>query len=415
MKRLRTWLVRLIGLALLVALVAAVVGVFMARTIARTLVSGQLEAIGIEVASLDVERVGLHEIRLGRLDLGPRSWLTAGTVAATYEPAELLEGRVETVEVTGAVWTVRVVDGEVDWGVPRSDATEGDVLDLPFDHVTLDSCTLRLVIDDDVRDVAVSGTVSRLDPHGATADLVLGHAGTEVEVDGQVGFGTGGLSGQADLVLTKGSLGSLPLEDGGAAIALSPDGTLAIDDLHWSMGEYGHFRADPFSIDLQEPVVAAELDVEAAALGPWLMLLSNGRAHGEGTLRGRLEVGYDRRLRQPLSFGEGLLEAEPASGWVVIGGDEIRELLEASDPRFRDPSFSDDVGDRIVLALKDFAFTVLRLQFLEEHGDTILRIELAGRGRAGVDPIEIGSLTLNIRGFADYLYLAVMLGKEFNP
>ena len=415
MKRLRTWLLRLLGFTALVALVAAVVWMIMGKTIARTLVSSRLEEMGIEVTRLEVERVGLHEIRLAGLDLGPRSWLTAGPVTATYEPGKLVEGRLETLRASGAVWTVRVSEGEVDWGLPLSGGTDGDVLDLPFRRLDLESCTLRLVLEEEIRDFAISGTVARLGPHEVTAELVLGHTGTTVELGGHLGFGTGGLSGRLELGLVEGSLGALPLAGGGALVAFAPDGTLAIDDLHWSMGEYGRFRADPFSIDLREPAVAVELSAEEAALGPWLTLLSNGRARGEGTLRGKVEVGYDPRRRQPLSFGEGLLEAQPASGWIVIGGEEIRELLEASDPRFRDQVFSDDVGERIILALKDFAFTVLRLRFTEENQDTILRIELAGHGRGGEDPIELGSLTINVRGFAAYFHLAVMLGKEFNP
>ncbi len=234
-----------------------------------------------------------------------------------------------------------------------------------------------------------------------------------------------GVSGLAPPVTTRpqrltfghGRIGKLPLTNGHATLSLAKDGTLAVESLGWRMGEYGEFRAAPFVLAVKKPAFATEITASGMALGPWLALLTSDRVRAEGSVHGSLELRYDStRSDRPITIGAGLLEAQPATGWVVIGDEkQLRALLEASDPRFRNRKFSDDVGDRIVAALQDFSFTTLRLRFLDDKQGTLVRIELAGRGRRGAEPLELGSLTLNVRGFDEYLYLAVMLQKELGP
>ncbi len=284
----------------------------------------------------------------------------------------------------------------------------------------------RLLLGDQAADWRVDGTIGlegRIDFDGSTraAHLDARISGGSLESPA-LGVEIGGIEGAARLsgltppvsepssiTFSGGRAGSLPLSEGEVRVSLDESGMLTVSELRWQMGEYGRFEAEPFSVSPDLLAVRTRITGSEMGLGPWLALLTRERAEGKGTLRGAVTVDYDPSRRGPvLALGPGMLEAHPPAGWIRTGGrEEVRDLLAASDPRFGEDGLDAEVGDRIADALRDFDFTLLGLEFIEEAGGTLLRAEIAGRGRHGEEPLEIGSLTMNIRGFEEYLSLAL--------
>jgi hypothetical protein len=75
-----------------------------------------------------------------------------------------------------------------------------------------------------------------------------------------------------------------------------------------------------------------------------------------------------------------------------------------------------------VQALTDFEYAMFKFEFIPEDGGTMLRIQTSGQGRQD-NPIPIGRLTINVRGFEDavngYLrfdaWLDRMKNRGLNP
>lgn len=256
------------------------------------------------------------------------------------------------------------------------------------------------------------GSVSRDD-----GEIALSGIDGSIELDRITPLLTPGVQ---RITLEGGRLGEVTVTGGEIEIRADGDGLVRFERFIASMGEYGVFEADPFTIDPTAPVLDTTIAARNMSLKLWLELIAEDRVRGEGTLAGRIHVGWDAARPQQFTIEDSTLAAQPSRGSITISEEhDLRDLLEKSDPRFRDDEFMSTVGEKIVAAVQDFAFTSLTLDFEETADGTEFHIVTRGRGRQGEGSQEIGSLTLNIHAPFRVLYLAVMaperLKQFFDP
>lgn len=196
---------RLLAASVLIVILA-LAGWFGARySVARWAAQRALAAAGLEPATFQVQSVGLNAIHITNLSIGTKPWLTAGSVDVTYTLPGVLAGRVSTLGVQGARWTVRERDGVIDWGMAPKKTSGPLTLALPCDRVDLRESVIRVIVDDATHDMPITGQLSPLEPDGIAGRfdvLALGRTVTivaeaktttevfTVEVEGSAGYPT---------------------------------------------------------------------------------------------------------------------------------------------------------------------------------------------------------------------------------
>jgi hypothetical protein len=210
-------------------------------------------------------------------------------------------------------------------------------------------------------------------------------------------------------------VGKLEVDGGDIAFQVQDVSGTRVEDLRWSMGAYGDFRASPFSMHLLHPQFESTLRASNVGVGAWLDLLSDGRASSDGMLSGTIALRVDSSLRQPVRVLGGHLEGQPSAGNVAV---EDARMLS----RFLDRSAAHAVAQeqwevvrtRLVDALADYRYSMLQVDFLPEDDDVTCRIQTSGRGRRGEEAQEIGLLTINVRHFNEVLNEVMLFHAAFS-
>lgn len=201
------------------------------------------------------------------------------------------------------------------------------------------------------------------------------------------------------IVVQKARIGELDVEDANIQFQLAAADRLNIEKAIWSMGEYGRFAAAPFSLNPADPRFETTLAGQNINLGRWLDLLTNGRAKGEGLLKGTVNVAFAPGARDAIQFGEGVLQQQ-ADGWVHIAdADLLAQTLSHARPASLSAEQWQQVQGKVREALRDYQYSVMRIDFIPHDDDVLCRIQTSGRGRKGPDPLEFGLLTVNVNNF----------------
>jgi hypothetical protein len=404
---------RLLGLAIVGAALAVAAWSLGRHIAARWIVERALGAAGLTPATFRIHSVGFGGLRLENLSAGATPTLTAETVDVRYSIGDLLSGRVRTIGVSGARWTVIMREGAVDWGT-QAGASDGapPALVLPFDRVELTDSVIRLVIDGTPLDVPINGHLGWAGPgavsarvdlrgpaHWHAADL---NAGLQwATASATVRAGGGGLSLADGVLSIRGgsvSAGDFMLSEARLdAVVRAPD-ALEITSLEAVIGDGGTIEAAPFTVDLRAPSVRTRMAVANMSLADWLPLITGDYATGQGRLSGYADFGMDWiGGRSRMTGLTGLLRADPQHGFIQVKDAEVvAGLLERQDPRFATDEAMRSVRDKIVAALQDFAFHTLSVDLSRRDRRTIALTRLSGFGRHGTDPQGI-NLTLDLQ------------------
>jgi len=149
--------------------------------------------------------------------------------------------------------------------------------------------------------------------------------------------------------------------------------------------------------------------VRGVDLNQVLALAAPGRAVGAGRLSGEMPL-HVTWPPMAVTLGEGRLHADPPEGWVrILDRSAIAATIGTggvTDAALR---------VRVVDAVQEFAFNHFELTTSRVNGELLTRAEVAGRGRNGQDPLEIGSLVFRIHGLEDGLAQALRLSAGTPP
>lgn len=212
------------------------------------------------------------------------------------------------------------------------------------------------------------------------------------------------------LEVDEASWGQLPIDNGIIEFSVPEPQTLSIARADWSMAGYGQFTAQPFEIALDGPQFATRISMADLELEDWLTLLSDGRVRGYGRLQGWADVAYPPQARRGAFVGSGMLRAQ-SDGWIETADRDLVERVIAGSDAFLapDPRLN-EVRDRLVAALQDFAFSRLVIELVSQPDGVSARVETTGVGRTGPQPQEV-DLNLNMNGF-DQLVNAAIQGRS---
>jgi hypothetical protein len=215
------------------------------------------------------------------------------------------------------------------------------------------------------------------------------------------------------LSIHRALLGENEIVDATLIYTVESADAIAVHRASWDMQELGQFAAEPFRFDPARVRIATQVNAENMGLGPWLNLVSDGRIRGEGELQGSIRVEFEPQARQFIRFGAGFLYAGSKSGWIQTDDSEtVQQILSQGDAALSSGGDArlTQVKDRIVAALQDYQYSLLRFHFIPETDGLLCKVETKGRGR-GFDGQEIESLTINLHGF-DSALRAALAGKS---
>lgn len=355
----------LIALAVLIALfVAALFLVPWNRVLEGRLIAA-LEDQGFENVSLTVDRVSFTDAQLSNLSIGGDTPLSLQSLTLNYTLSELLEGRLETLSLSGL--NVHIVGGETGWavsGLPAAGAS-GQAISL---NTLLDRLPVaRLDVTDSLITIdspAVAGAIpfalsvhkggdTRIDAATQPTTLRLGKS------DAPVGTLTASLRPAEDGDWTgTWALASIDLSDLTPMPVLRGNGTLEIDDDILTMAgnldsaDKSYRGAFNLLIDPQDSAqnkatltaasfpfkegriatrnvviplsgnapIRATMDVQQVSVDAMLQTLTGKRVTASGTLSGSIPFVVTRDGTYTL--GKGTLKADGA-GTIQMSGDAI--------------------------------------------------------------------------------------------
>jgi hypothetical protein len=208
--------------------------------------------------------------------------------------------------------------------------------------------------------------------------------------------------------IARAMTGEIDIADAAIDFTMNDLRSFTIGAAGWTLEDGGVFKASPFALDLRQPRIATTIECENLDLNFWLTMLSQGRADGEGRLRGEVALTWDPQAYPRIQFVSGGLVADPPVGFIrTHDAHRLSALLDESDQRFSIDERLSVVKERIIEALQDLGFTSLVLEFIPTGTDTTLRAEIKGKGRFGERPQEFSALVLNIGHFAERFQTAL--------
>jgi hypothetical protein len=214
------------------------------------------------------------------------------------------------------------------------------------------------------------------------------------------------------LHIHRAMMSDIPIVDGKITYSIEGANRIRVHQASWSMEDLGQFATDSFAFDPASPRIEAQLRCERVGLAPWMKLMTGDRIHGEGELSGELALMIQPLAREKFAIHQGYLFAEPAGGWIQTDDSEsISRILDQGTASLSGDERLGEVRDRVVAALQDYQYTMLRLHFIPTDQGLLCTLMTKGRGRQGRDAQEIESLTINLHGFDDAIR-AALAGKS---
>lgn len=240
-------------------------------------------------------------------------------------------------------------------------------------------------------------------------------------------------AGTVELAWSALSMGKVSAEAGDARFTVETGPALVVDQIRCTLEGGGSLTVGGFRLARDNPSITAVVTVEGAPLDAWLDLASDGRVRGSGRLDGELEVRITLGEKFDLDLPRGRLRAAGGGTLRIVSGGETEDLVRQharAVARAAGKEVERAVEDRIVGAMKEFAFDELRFDLVATPasapppvddgtvaigngwpGGTTLRVHAAGKGLRV--PQEL-SVDLNFHGFDQVVDLvrATRLGLD---
>ena len=161
-------------------------------------------------------------------------------------------------------------------------------------------------------------------------------------------------------------------------------------------------EAGPLRLDLARRSIETKVRLKAVPLTTLLELLSEGRVRGEGSLTGDLNISFGVDPHLTIDIGSGLLRADSAGVLAVDDLEAARDVLDGQLGTIENLDLDDLVSERILGALRDFAYSELSFEFVPGANDLKMSVHTRGKGRTVPQELD---LTVNFNGLDDLLEL----------
>jgi hypothetical protein len=193
--RTRRWLRGTFASTLVVGGVAAALYLFALPPFARARIAAALRDAGIADSSFQLKSITWRGMEIESIRLGNPAWASIDSARGRYDLWSLLRGRFTTVDITGASWRVRLVDGKLVLGPELTPPASDQPPDLPFDELRVVDSALVLQTGEQEQLFPLSVTISRTAPSRARVGISTTAA---------VSFSSAGLAGAGKLRRTRG-------------------------------------------------------------------------------------------------------------------------------------------------------------------------------------------------------------------
>ncbi|MCC6427218.1 MAG: hypothetical protein IT435_10405 [Phycisphaerales bacterium] len=217
------------------------------------------------------------------------------------------------------------------------------------------------------------------------------------------------------LTLDRGSLkiADASITDAHAHIVMPNPDLLEVRALDALIDDGSSLRFEPFTWQTSTKRIQTRLLAANLNLNHWLPIISRNRATGQGRVSGNADIAIDWSSgKLKIADVKGSLRADPSHGFIqVADADALGELLEKQDPRFATDEVMRPVRDKIISALRDFAFKTLTIDLSRTRDRTIALTYISGFGRHGEDPQGL-NLTLDLHVQDAFLDLAARIAAK---
>ncbi|MBC7835832.1 MAG: hypothetical protein H7Y88_12150 [Phycisphaerales bacterium] len=294
---------------------------------------------------------------------------------------------------TGDGWELPAAHGRVRWET-SGDGTEASPSSTTFTTSAQTDAPVSLELDS----AGITGLVESV---AAAARVQWGDSGFHL-LDGRVALNGGSLQA-----------GDLAVSDAHAEAVMRDPETIEVSSLSAIVGDGSTISAEPFTWNPGTPRVEARLNMNNLSLAHWLPIITSKHATGEGRVNGTADVGIDWSAGTvKLTQLQGSLSAVPERGYIqVTDADALGGLLEKQDPRFATDEVMRGVRDKIIAAMRDFAFNKLTVELSRQGDHTIALTYLSGFGRHGKDPQGL-NLTLDLHAQDSFVDLASRIAAK---
>lgn len=235
----------------------------------------------------------------------------------------------------------------------------------------------------------------------------------DAHVGGLEGVIEYGERGEATSRLTIGwaNVGRIRLDGGEIVFRIFDPSTIRLEKSLWRW-QQASLSTSSFLLTPSTGKAEFVVRIDHLPLREFLAFFPGRVMSGEGELAGEIPVivRWDSG-RTTLSLGRGYLAALPPGGTLhIYHADLLREPLRNA---LRGRPWAENLAERILDVLADCVFTELRIESLGEPPEAAdARITLRGKGK-GEQPIELGSLTVNIHNlFAILVSQGIMRSRE---
>lgn len=257
----------------------------------------------------------------------------------------------------------------------------------------------RIVLDRGHLEPEVTVSLSQAEVSLAEDTIALGNVNAKVTIDSFPPTTPGGQRVTWD----SARLGEIDLGAGLLDFQLEKQDTFAVEQIRCKTLPRGEFRTHSFRVKPAKPDLRIELYCEDVSLSRWLTLLAKDKASGEGLISGRLPLRIRTKPSLKVEFAPGYLMAAPG-GWFEIHDTEALEALlsENIPSTAQETNYSDDLKDRVVQSLRNFEYSKLKFEIIQNEWNQTLRISTVGQGRKtpkGMKGPQGIDMTVNINGF----------------
>lgn len=216
------------------------------------------------------------------------------------------------------------------------------------------------------------------------------------------------LSTPGDQRITVGhaKIGKLEVNDGSIVFGIDSARSILVEKTEWGWAG-GNLYTDAFRFDPGNPSVNVVAYANNVSIEQVLKLTAGADAGGAGTLYGRLPV----TVNWPsIEFGTGFLYAVPGPGRLNLGAAAAAkaDTMLSHDPRFSSGPQVQLIRSRVISALRNFHYDLLKVDFTHQGQNLTASAKLDGFGVIGKDKQEL-HLELNANGFDKLLRDALVI------
>lgn len=315
-------------------------------------------------------------------------------------PVTLLTSELKATKLDGPAAEINLAATGEGWDLPalhatlRWDSTTDPATTPPAPTTTNFSLAANLLQPAhlNLESAGISGSIESL---AASARLQSGNAGLQM------------LDGALTLADTSLHAGDTSLSDIYASATFRNPEAIEITSLGAVVDDGSIITAQPFTWNPTTKRIGALLSISNLSLSHWLPIVTSKHASGEGRVSGSATIGLNWSTGiMKLEGLKGSLRADPEHGFIqVADADALGDLLDAQDPRFATDELMRPVRDRIISALRDFAFKKLTVELSRIGDRTIALTYVSGFGRHGDDPQGL-NLTLDLQAQDSFVDLA---------